>query len=244
MPQHTLFLDDGGVMNDNKQRGPQWQRLIGEFFVPLLGGTHERWGEANRIVIDRMLDPDRWRERLRAASDYEDFDRTYSRDFLSAMCELVGVPVPDEESCVELVHRVEAFITPQVRSAFPGVVDAIRTLHQQGYTLHTASGEYSISLNGYLQGMGVRKCFGRLYGPDLIDTLKDRPEYYQRIFADLDISPADAIIVDDSPLAIQWAKQVGAQTVLISDSPNSEHGATLCIRSLAELPQLLQTLFD
>ena len=51
MPQFVVFLDDGGVMNDNSQRGFQWRRLVGEFFVPLLGGTSEAWVEANRIDI-------------------------------------------------------------------------------------------------------------------------------------------------------------------------------------------------
>ncbi len=39
MPEITaLFIDDGGVLNDNALRGPQWQRLVAEFFVPALGG--------------------------------------------------------------------------------------------------------------------------------------------------------------------------------------------------------------
>ncbi len=38
----TIFLDDGGgVMNDNEVRGPQWQRLVGEYFSPTLGGAPE-----------------------------------------------------------------------------------------------------------------------------------------------------------------------------------------------------------
>jgi hypothetical protein len=29
-----VFIDDGGVMNDNNERGLQWHRLVGEYFVP------------------------------------------------------------------------------------------------------------------------------------------------------------------------------------------------------------------
>ena len=39
-----VFLDDGGVMNDNNERGLQWQRLVSEYFVPLLGGPREPGG--------------------------------------------------------------------------------------------------------------------------------------------------------------------------------------------------------
>jgi hypothetical protein len=52
--QLMIFLDDGGVMNDNSQRASQWQRLVSEFFLPLLGGTKEAWIEANRVAVDRV----------------------------------------------------------------------------------------------------------------------------------------------------------------------------------------------
>jgi hypothetical protein len=51
----TLFIDDGGVMNDNAKRAPEWRRLVAEFFVPILGGNREMWEEANRVVIDNLL---------------------------------------------------------------------------------------------------------------------------------------------------------------------------------------------
>jgi len=110
----------------------------------------------------------------------------------------------------------DAYIIPRVRAAFPGVVDAIRILHRQGYTLHTASGESSLHLASYLDGMGVRECFGRLYGPDLIDTFKEGPQFYERIFADSGITPAEALVVDDSPDAIAWAAQMGAHTCFVA----------------------------
>ena len=120
--------------------------------------------------------------------------------------------------------------------------DTIRALRRQGYMLHTASGESSLDLAGYLQAMGVRDCFGRLYGPDLIETLKEGPEYYERIFADLGIEAAEALVVDDSPRAIEWAMQVGARTVLVGDSSFPQTGTTLHIGCLIELPAMLQQL--
>ncbi|HEY4389325.1 MAG TPA: HAD family hydrolase, partial [Ktedonobacteraceae bacterium] len=169
--------------------------------------------------MNRILPPNSWTERMRAATDYASFDRRYQFDWLSGMCELVGIVTPPEEECVQLAHRATAFVIPRVRAAFPGVVDTIRLLYNQGYTLHTASGEPSFDLAGHLDGMGVRDCFGCLYGPDLIDTFKISPSYYERIFADLSISPSDALIIDDNPDAVQWATQVGSRAVLISNAP-------------------------
>lgn len=242
MGRFVIFLDDGGVMNDNRKRGPQWQCLVSEFFVPLLGGTPEAWMEANRIVVDRLLEPVTWQTRLQLATDYKSFDRVYQIDWLREMCELVGIVVPEEEECFELAHRATAFIIPRVQASFPGVTDTIRTLHRLGYTLHTASGEPSIELAGHLQGMGVRNYFECLYGPDLIDTFKNGPAYYERIFADLGIMPADALIVDDSPHAVDWAAQVGARTVLVGDGFYAKTRATLNISCLAELPEAIQQI--
>ncbi len=237
-----VFLDDGGVMNDNNERGLQWQRLVSEFFVPLLGGPAEAWSRANRVITDRLFEPAAWQRRVQAAADYNSFDRAYQIEWLRGMCELAGIGTPPEEECLRLARRAAAFITRRVQAALPGVVDAIRALHRQGYPLHTPSGEPSLELDGYLQAMEVRDCFGRLYGPDLIDTLKEGPEYYERIFADLGIAPADALVVDDSPRAIGWAAQVGARAVLVGDSLRPHTGTAFQIGSLVELPALLQRL--
>src|SRR6266700_615681 len=162
MPQLTIFLDDGGVISDNNLRASQWQRLVGEFFMPLLGGTSEAWKEANWIVSERLFQADAWDARLRAASDYQSFDYAYQFDWLSGMCEIIGLEIPPEEACVELAYRATVSITCQVSAAFPGAVDTIRQLSRQGYILHTASGEPSVALSGYLSGLKVVNCFGSL----------------------------------------------------------------------------------
>ena len=50
----TVFLDDGGVLNDNERRTAEWGRLIADYLSPRLGGTREAWAEANRDVFDRQ----------------------------------------------------------------------------------------------------------------------------------------------------------------------------------------------
>jgi HAD superfamily hydrolase (TIGR01509 family) len=239
--QPIILLDDGGVMNDNRLRGAQWQRLVGEFFTPRLGGTNAAWAEANRVVSTRMFEPANWQTRAQTALTYPDFERTYWLDWLGGMCQHVGATRPPEEECIELARQSEAYITCRIKSAFPGAIEAIRDLHNQGYTLHTASGESSLHLQGYLEGMGVLACFGKLYGSDLLDTLKEKPEYYERLFADSQISPADALIVDDSPRNLAWARGLGATTVLISAEHKSMDGM-YCLDSLAELPGLVQRI--
>ena len=51
MKPAIIFLDDGGVLNDNERRAVEWQRLIGKYLSPRLGGEPLRWAEANRVVF-------------------------------------------------------------------------------------------------------------------------------------------------------------------------------------------------
>ncbi len=239
MPLPILFLDDGGVMNDNLVRGPQWQVMVGEFFAPRLGGAPAAWAAANRATMDQMFDPagEQWQARIEAAPDYPAFDAAYQLDWLHGMCRLVGVPLPAPEAAIALAHQASAHICPRVRSAIPGAIGAIQTLFARGYTLHNASGESSRELAGYLESMGVRHCFRRLYGPDLINHHKSGPAYYTRLLADCGVAPADALIVDDTPRVIPWIAASGARPLQVAPATTTLTPTT--IPALSHLPAWL-----
>ncbi len=218
----ALFLDDGGVISDNHVRVEQWRPLVARYFAPVLGGEHEAWERANLQTITAILEHNPWQQRLKAAPDYDAFERAYFVDWLDSMCKIVGVPVPSHERSIELGRAATAWILPQIRAYYPGAVDAIRTLHSQGYRLYTASGEPSSDLRGYLAGTGVLDCFERLYGPDLVQTFKASPHFYTRILADAGIDPAAALVIDDNPHAAAWASQAGVRCILVSAQQTEE----------------------
>jgi HAD superfamily hydrolase (TIGR01509 family) len=156
------------------------------------------------------------------------------------MCELLDLPTPPEEECLDLAYRALRWITRHIQAALPGAVETLRLLHHQGYALHTASGSSSLEMAGYSEGMSVRRCFGRLYGTDLVNTFKEGPEYYARLFADAGVQPVEALVFDDSTDALDWSAQLGARTVLIGSSPHPETGTTPRLESLVELPAFLR----
>ena len=240
----TIFLDDGGVMNDNERRAVEWERLIGEFLAPRLGGDRAAWGEANRVVFDRQWQRfEAWtRERVTAGEWGDFFGSSEERErWLREMCEHVGVGAPAGSACLQLACETDAYVIPRVRAAYPGAVDAIRALHRRGYTISTASSAPSWNLEHSLAGLGVRDLFTeRLYGPDLMRTLKERPEFYDQIFADAGVEPADTLVVDDSPQPLQRAAEAGAATVLVSAKTARGGGTHTTIVSLADLPSVLK----
>ncbi len=233
----ALFIDDGGVMNDNALRGPEWQRLVPEFFVPILGGDRAQWAEADRIVFERMLEiltigP--------SGQDYAKWWDEYQLRWLREMAAFVRVAVPtDEAKCIRLAEQATAFITRRVRSAYPGAVEAIRALHRLGINMFTASGGHSRELDGYLTGMGIRDCFRVLYGADLVNQAKENADYYRKIFVHAGVEPKSALVVDESPRVLAWAQSVGAATCLVSLDPSPKAQTDLVVSRLADLPAAL-----
>lgn len=235
-----VFLDDGGVMSENARRAPQFARLVARYLVPRLGGAPQAWAAANLEVATRLFE--------RYAAHFGEFPRAswhafwddYEDAWLGGMCRLVGVQGPDDRlTRKQLARECDLYVTRRVRAAFPGAVGAVRRMHRDGYTLLTASGESSWELDGYLTAMRVRACFnGCLYGPDQVDAAKMSPLYYERVFAHASITPGDTLVVDDSEQALNWAAELGAQTVLCNPKPpqNPRHHH---VSRLAELPRLL-----
>lgn len=238
MPDLTLFIDDGGVLNDNSRRGPEFQRLIAEFFPPRLGGTPQAWAEANRATFRRVLAE---HEDLIFRPDaYLQGYEAYEKAWLTAMCEHVGVAPPAGNECAALAREALLYITRRARAAFPGAAETVAALADAGYTLHTASNQASWEMDGYLSGMGILDHFGILFGADLVNVMKPHRAYYERAFAQAGVDPSQALVLDDTPEFLAAAREVGARTVLVG-APEAAPGH-LAIPSLAALPALLETL--
>lgn len=243
MKPAIVFLDDGGVLHDNERRSAEWQRLLGEYLTPRLGGTPGSWGEANRTVFDAQ-----WRrfEEWAAADahdeEYIDFfgSGDESSRWLTEMCYAVGVQPPTGARCIAIAVSAQRYVRSRVQAGFVEAPIAVRSLFNAGYTLATSSGSTSEQLAGYLNALGVRDCFkGRLYGPDLVRAHKAGPVYYERILTDAGVDPSDALVVDDNPKAIGWAAEAGIPTVHIHRDSAAASDATHAVRDLNELAELL-----
>jgi hypothetical protein len=100
----VLFLDDGGVLNDNARRAPEWRRLIGEFMPPRLGGTAEEWASGNQLVFPQVWE--RFLARQPDFTSYQEFHRWYAYDWVRAMCVHLGRTAPAEDAAVALYDEL------------------------------------------------------------------------------------------------------------------------------------------
>lgn len=118
----VLFIDVGGVLNDNRKRRVEWERMVGDFMPPRLGGTPEVWRKANVGVFQEV-----WGEVQAQIADYKsyrDFYRTYASGWVSRMCSRVGVPEPSEERAIEIYQQLAVHIAERASCAYPGLSKA------------------------------------------------------------------------------------------------------------------------
>ena len=179
----ALFLDDGGVLNDNGLRGPEWLRLIGEFMPARMGGTTERWARADEVVFPQVWED--LQRRLPEFASHQEFQRVNATTWMSGMCAYLDHTVPPDDDSEALYRELAIYISERANSAIPGASEAVLSLHRAGFRLYAASGTPSWELRGIMAKMGIAETFSGLYGPDIVDQVKCGPAFYRRIFDSL-----------------------------------------------------------
>ena len=207
-----LFFDDGGVMNDNMRRGPQWQEEIANYFQPIFGGLKSHWKQANFNAVAAQIQYD---IKIRDQDSEVKFDKFIFDSALvwgKTMFNEMSVDI-DEETIIFHYNQLEKIVPEKVIADIPGVINILTLLYNLGFNLHTASGESSIMLRGYLKPMGVHSYFKNFFGPDLIGKIKGSKDYYPRILSALDVDLNVAIFIDDSDFALDLINQTGATAI-------------------------------
>ncbi|TFG17200.1 MAG: hypothetical protein EU531_03980 [Promethearchaeota archaeon] len=240
-----IFFDDGDVLNNNKIRGRQWQKLIGEFMTPLFGGNSKDWGAANAKIIEDFTS-----EGIPALifehkeKTHSQFIKWFREKWINDMFDYVGIERPNIGDYKRIYYETAKYVDLRVRSAFPGVIETVKTLYHNGFNLYTASGTESIELNYYLEGMGIRQYFKKLYGPDLINLLKVDNMFYEAILNDLEILPNQAIFIDDKPYYLNIAKKIGVHVIQACLTRKFKLEFKYSVKNMKKLLDVIEKLRD
>jgi phosphoglycolate phosphatase-like HAD superfamily hydrolase len=211
----TLFIDKGGVLIDNSTLSPQYRRLLGEFLPSELGGDPAAWENANVGAARRAYQ--RYQQAY-LTSPSTSIRAWYAEDvrrWLYEMCDEVGRPRPPAAQADRIANAAHEYVRRRVDIRAPRLVERLREFHGRGLKLHVASGDQHEDLMGYLDTMGTLKFFDRVYGSDLVNVWKASPAYYRAILADSGTDAANAVVIDDSKTAIDWAGEGGLRGVLV-----------------------------
>lgn len=210
-PIDVLFVDKGGVLIDNEEDlGPQWRRLVGEFLSRRLGESAKSWGDANVSAFAKQVE--RWRAEMakRGSADIRGFFAKDARQWFLDMCDAMGVARPADDDAERIAADTVAHVKAHLEIRPPHkALLALRGLKRDGLVLHMASGDAHDDLVTFLERVGARDLFDRVYGSDLVNTWKFGPEYYRAVLSDSGVDASRAAVADDSPNALAWARECG-----------------------------------
>ncbi|MEP6694014.1 MAG: HAD-IA family hydrolase [Chloroflexota bacterium] len=222
-PIEVLFVDKGGVLIDNADLSPQWRRFIGEFLSARLGGAPQAWGAANMPAFERQLTRFNAAASSGGPADIRGFFAKDARHWFLDMCDGVGVARPADEEAVRIAAETIAYVKEHLELRPPQRgLEALRGLRRRGLVLHVASADAHDDLVAYLELIGARDLFDRVYGSDLVNTWKAGPGYYRAVLADSGVDAARAAVVDDSPNALAWARECGLRGFLVERRENED----------------------
>ena len=227
-PAIRAFLtDDGGVLNQNRLRGPEYRRLIGEFFPARLGGTAQQWSRANETMFGPLWSD--FQKRIEDFRTHREFQREYEIRWISSMCASAGVQTPPDDVAMTLAREAAVYVSRRAAAEVDGAAEAVWSLRRVGYELQMASGTPSWELEGILHRMGIREAFAGICGPDVIDHVKHGPEFYRRILAHARLTPGECVVIESSQACCGWAMEAGAHAIRV----DCDHDATPTLAEIA-----------
>ena len=240
MSEFAIFFDDGGALNDNAIRGPQWRAFCGEFFHSRFGGDPEVWGEANEKVIMSLeihgMDPkDNY-------NDYLTYYTKFKSEWVIKMFEEVGRSVPPKVEHERIFNSTIEYVWPKVHSEIPGIIESIKMLYSKGFVLYTSTGLASREIKMVLEGMGIKHFFSGFYGPDLINTPKINPNFFEAIFNDIKLESKKAIVIEDRPKCIENALKTGTNVIQAGVTGEYQPKYPFYVENMYQLPKVIENL--
>ena len=134
------------------------------------------------------------------------------RDFLQAVAEHIGGPVPDAFHSARQIE--DARVLAQGIDAVDGAIAFVRSLPA---TLPRAIASSSTThwIETHLAHIGLRDAFGpHIYsGREHVTRGKPAPDIYLHAAAKIGVPIADVLIIEDSPVGVKGAVASGAQVV-------------------------------
>ncbi|MFZ0529920.1 MAG: HAD-IA family hydrolase [Propionicimonas sp.] len=188
----ALIFDCDGVLADTERDGhlPAFNATFAEFGLPI------RWDDAT------------YAEKLKIGGGKE--------RIASDLAEAEGAP--------ELIRRMHArkteVFTQRVADGLlpgrPGIHRVIAAALERGWTVAVASTSAEPSVRAVLEhAVGAdlaARC--QIFAGDIVPKKKPAPDIYLKVLADLDLDPAECLVVEDSGIGLDAARAAGLATLV------------------------------
>lgn len=169
---------------------------------------------------------------------------TAGTDVVAHLRELTGRALDRDEVRSQQRARKEA-LNAEIGGPLPGVEDRISEARDLDLRLGVASSSSEAWVTGHLERIGLLDVFEAVAcAGSEPGRAKPEPVVYREVCADLDVAPADAVAIEDSPHGIAAAQAAGLRCVAVPNDVTALldlTSADLVVDSLAD--HTLEELF-
>jgi phosphoglycolate phosphatase len=154
------------------------------------------------------------------------------------------VPGRDERFHQTFVdHYRKYWFQSEASLLFEGVPEVLDSLQQQQLLLGVATGKARRGLERVLAETGLASCFQATRCADEAPS-KPHPQMLLDIMAELNVSPAETLMVGDTEYDMEMATSAGAAKIAVRTGVHSEerlnrHAPLVCLERLIDMPQWL-----
>jgi HAD superfamily hydrolase (TIGR01509 family) len=134
-------------------------------------------------------------------------------DLIGMLRERATKPVDADE--VQRVRSARRLALVELEEILPGVIAWLDEADKLGFGLAIASSSEYDWVESHLDRLGIRHRFAHVSCRDDDVPAKPEPDVYLRACAALDVEPANALAVEDSPNGIAAAKTAGLSCVAV-----------------------------
>ena len=132
-------------------------------------------------------------------------------------------------------------------SLLPGVVDTLKALREMGLKIGLCTINSERSVNRILERFGIAALFDVVISRNQVRHVKPDPEHLKAALKVLGVSPGETVVVGDSRVDMQSAKElyavaVGLPTGVSTVEQLMSSGADYVATSMGDLPVLLTNL--
>ncbi len=142
----------------------------------------------------------------------EDVSRTFigaSKKAVQAKIQGVYPAIDLEKLQVEMDGRKEQVTIDYATIVFPGLPENLQYLRDKGIPLAVASSTYHDKVQVILKEAALIDYFDVIVGGDCVENSKPDPEIFLKAAADLNVSPKNCLVVEDSHNGVIAAHRAG-----------------------------------
>ncbi len=135
--------------------------------------------------------------------------------------ELIASHLPQPNEITWVAQEYERFVETRAvdysQIMFPGVIEVLDHVRAKGHKMGLASSSRMDNIQHVLDVCGLNDYFDVVVSGDQFHQSKPHPEIYQFTANQLNVSPYDCIVIEDSVYGIQAAKSAGMKVIAIRD---------------------------